>query len=51
MRGQRGVRVAKLEVEANVDMATRGGEVQGGIPSHDPHRYKLLQGSCEKVHT
>ena len=28
MKGERGVWVAKLEVESNIDLATRGGEVQ-----------------------
>ena len=51
VRGEGGVRVAKLEVESNIDMATRCGKVKGGIASHAPHRYKLFQGSCEKVHT
>ena len=51
VRGERGVRMAKLEVESNIDMATGGGEVQGGISAHAPHCDKLLQGSCEEVHT
>ena len=45
MRGERGFRVAKLKVESDVDIATGGGKVQGGIASHAPHCNKLLQGS------
>ena len=37
MKGERRVRVAKLEVESNVDMSTGGGKVQGGVASHAPH--------------
>ena len=51
VRGERGVRVAKLEVESNVDIATGGGKVQGGIASHAPHCNKLLQGSCKEILT
>ena len=49
MRGERGVRVAKLDVESKVNIATGGGNVQGGIASHAPHCNKLLQGSCKEI--
>ena len=51
VRGERGVRVAKLDVESKVNIATGGGNVQGGIASHAPHCNKLIQGSCKEILT
>ena len=49
VRGEGGVRVAKLEVKSKVDIAAGGGKVKGRIASHAPHRNKLLKGSCKEI--
>ena len=45
------VRVAQVEVVANLHGATSGGEVQGGGAPHAPHRQELPQGGLEEVHS
>ena len=48
-KGDGRVRVAQVEVVANLHGATSGGEVQGGVAPHAPDREELPQGGLEEV--
>ena len=48
-RGESRAWVAKAHIEGHGDMASSGGEVEGGIPTSRPNIQELSQGSLDEV--